>query len=104
MYATLLSEGILEIHSPRFCETLFFGAVLSMPGMCSFLVSSKLALFIKIKNRHFFSASTTSHQLSECASIQQCCFRFIFNFLILRPAALLPSSPTLINYLITIEH
>jgi hypothetical protein len=39
-----------------------------------------IVLFNKIKPVIFFSASTTSHQLSECASIQQCCFTFIFIF------------------------
>ena len=37
-HATSLWEGILEIHSARFCETLLLSAVLSMLGTCSFFI------------------------------------------------------------------
>ncbi len=118
--ATLLSEGILEIISHRFCETLFSSALLSMLGMCSFFyTSSMLECFNKKRTWHcFVSASNSStanfhtrrnYQLISFSSISflnapqysNALFLSIFIFWYLRPVPSLPSSPTLINYLIT---
>jgi hypothetical protein len=43
----------------------FSSAVLSMLGTCSVLISSMLAFLNKIKTHHFFSASTTTHELEN---------------------------------------
>jgi hypothetical protein len=63
-----------------------------------------LVSFIKIKTRHFFSLLPLPHINFGMPLNTTMLFSFYFYFLILCPVSLLPSSPTLINHLITMNN